>query len=106
MGNLTLDTLAYTVIDPVFQRFYNSSMQQIWGTPAVNLITIESLLMMTAALNDYDDNFMEAYVYPPSSNDCSFCKVMAARDSLSGSSKHCTGTAATTFSVGRCSSSS
>ena len=70
-GALTLDTPAYTLIDPVLDSQCGFTMEEIFtqraygpgggSRPAIRLVTVKHLLQMTSGIGDYDGYLYEAW---------------------------------------------
>jgi CubicO group peptidase (beta-lactamase class C family) len=53
-GKIELSTLAHTVIDPVLQRSWHTTLFELWDRqPNVNRITFQMLLGHTSGIQDY-----------------------------------------------------
>jgi len=60
-GKLSLDDFAFTHIDPVLQKGWNTSMFDIFGLYA-NGVTVRHLMFMTSGIMDYEVGTFDSYL--------------------------------------------
>ena len=65
LGVLDLDRTAASIVDPFLRRTNGTSLAELWGTDAVNRITVRQLASMRSGLADYDDEGLQQWSLDP-----------------------------------------